>query len=1119
MSGNIHFTVTGDAQDFKQTMREVREEILDAQGSVDKIRDRLPKALSSRNFFEVKDAVNEAHEALESLGQAIVDTGDLINQMPDGSEKQDMLKVIELLNEEYAELSHSISHAEKSLAILRTALVRGVATFGLAAAAIAGIVVAIRAVTREARETKRALETGFGAVTGQTAEWLNSFSKAKALWESADGDVTKLNAVLRDHKDLLNESGIAITTINDGNTAFINNSDDMQKAIIKRATALAYERAALVAAEKAAQEYVNAELDIAKREANHEKNPFAGGLLSWVIKSYEGEMPSGFVENVESQRIDKANEKDRARAEERAAIWESIYTNLNEKGVAAMQEAEQALNALGLKTTEQTENEKRYNAELQAAVRRMEQYAAAVENLKRIREKNAQTEERTERDLQRQIAQARIDALEEGAEKERRQRELNERAELQAIYDAKQDYVNAYIDRARAEFEAEEKTKKIKDPNYLTQLFDPSSITVDTSAFDRLIEAVMLKQAQTQKDSYKELLREFETYKQAEERINREYDAKIAKINPEDKENIAQAEKLRKKALQELRAQQLQESEVWKKLMGDLSTTSTDVIEEYIKLAEQSLEASTDLSSEDLKNFLQAILDTRMEIAERNPFEALRSSLERYRNALRNGEDPAVALKEMSIAAAATGDSIRTIGESLGSFASVFGEGGQNFGELISSVTSAISDGAAAFSAFARAEEKGGGKEGLQDTIEGITGVISAVTTLATLGKRISDYMNDEGDRSYIEQRQFLHEYELALARFKAEDYETVFGTKTIEATTEAYRKMNEALALYQQTYAKSGSVYGDWIEYGQMMKTAGSSKFGGDLRDMLVRTYKSWFGRSFDRFTRLSDLAPDLWDANGELNIEAAKTFLEVNTQITDEQRKQIQLLIDQKEAYEEASQYLDDTISGIFGSLGADITDIIWDSVVNGGENAWERFTELGGDAVTKIGKQLLQEMVISEYLEQFRQQMRDAYALGNAADTQASLRSIVGQIFDRMGTMLEAGSAVALEYQNWAQEHGFDLSETTSQGRSAVSKAMTSVSQESWDVVDGKITNMMMRLLDVDDRLAVVQDVQYRMYEQVSVIAGHTARLERMDANMNAMRSDIEDIRTRGIKMQQI
>ena len=248
-------------------------------------------------------------------------------------------------------------------------------------------------------------------------------------------------------------------------------------------------------------------------------------------------------------------------------------------------------------------------------------------------------------------------------------------------------------------------------------------------------------------------------------------------------------------------------------------------------------------------------------------------------------------------------------------------------------------------------------------------------------------------------------------------------------------------------------------------------------------------------------------------------KLLLETNNKLDDTQRREIENIIKLKEAYDEAFEAVDDAISGIFGNLGADITDIIWDSVVNGGGNAWERFKELGGAAVTAIGKQLIQEMVVGEYLEQFRQQMRDAYALGNAADTQASLRSIVADIFDGMGVMLEAGSAVAAEYAGWAQEHGFDLAETTDKGRNAVAKAMSSVTQESWDVVDGKITNIMMRITDINDTFVSVRDVQLRMLEQVMSIAGHTENLDRMSSDMTAMRSELEDIRTRGIKMQQI
>lgn len=47
----------------------------------------------------------------------------------------------------------------------------------------------------------------------------------------------------------------------------------------------------------------------------------------------------------------------------------------------------------------------------------------------------------------------------------------------------------------------------------------------------------------------------------------------------------------------------------------------------------------------------------------------------------------------------------------------------------------------------------------------------------------------------------------------------------------------------------------------------------------------------------------------------------------------------------------------------------------------------------------------------------------------------------------------------------------------------------------------------------------DVQLRMLERVTAISGHTSRLERLDNNIAALRSEIEDIRTRGVKIAQI
>ncbi len=1119
MSGNIHFTATGDNSDFKKMMREVRGEIADVDGSVDNLKKRLTESVGSRNLFGLKDALNEAKTELAGLGSAIGDVEKAMEGLKYGSDEYQALRVMLTgLKDEYKELAGTIGHAEKAFGILRGAMISSVASFAAVAALAAGLVIAIRRVTKECRETKKAIEGGFGAVQGQMGQWLTDFYKAQALWQSAKGDIDKLNTVLRDHKDILEASGIAINDINDGDKAFIENSDAMVDAIKKRAVAMAFEQAASVAAQKAAEEYLDAEEKVAKRENRNSTNMFQ---QAWNVLRF-GRYQNGEMSEEAQQYFAGKYDKWRGKADDKASFWVGITQKMSENGIAAMQEYEKAMEELGFKTAGGTKNEKDYKAALDDTIARMEKYAALMDRIGKLREDQARSDAKTRIDIEQQAEQARIDAMRDGLEKEQAQRELNQRRELEMIKQAKEEYIRAYRERAKAIWDAEEEAKAQQDPSYGKRKFDPSGTTPDTGFFDTLYRATVEKQ---QNDLINPLLSQYQTYEERRKEIMARGAADVNALlskGYKDQANIRRQET--KKQLSDLKAQELAETDVWKKLLGDLSEISTDLLLTYIDTAQEMLDNTSNLTAEDIKIFITAILNAREEVIHRNPFSALKDAYDKYRKAVEAGDEAAKksAAKEMRQSVDASNEQIQAVVGSMADISSLFSDRLPNIINGIGSVANSAANAISAFEAFEAGEE--GASAG---------GAYAAAAAFLYTGgkffKELSEQLNDEADRAYVERLDFLKQYQLALVRLHSEDFETLFGTKTIAATADAYKKMNEALAQYEQQYKKLGGIFGgssssDMFDLSRVYKFAGSSKYGGDLRDMVVRTYKSLTG-FFDQYQRLSDLAPELWGGNpatGEFDVEAAKAFLETNTQITDEQRKQLELLIQQKEAYDEASKAVDNTISNLFGSLASDITDIIWDSVVNGGEDAWERFGEMGADVITKLGKQLIQEMVISEYLEQFRDQMRAAYGLGDATATQQAMRDIVQSIFGGMEAMFAAGSAVAEEWNAWAEANGFDLSgdgTTETSGRTAVAKAMSSVSQESWDVVDGKITNMMMRLLDVDDRLAVVQDVQYRMYEQVSVIAGHTARLERMDSNMNAMRSDIEDIRTRGIKMQQI
>ena len=263
--------------------------------------------------------------------------------------------------------------------------------------------------------------------------------------------------------------------------------------------------------------------------------------------------------------------------------------------------------------------------------------------------------------------------------------------------------------------------------------------------------------------------------------------------------------------------------------------------------------------------------------------------------------------------------------------------------------------------------------------------------------------------------------------------FQTIFGQKDIDYGRAKLKEATSALALYRREV--------------------------GNLSKMNVKTYDStWWERLWggsDKYTNLKALAPEMFNQDGGINVEYAKKFLEVNEQLTDEQRKQIENAISLKEQYDEAMATVDGLISDTFGNLASDITDLIWDSVMSGSD-AWEQFEEVGSEAIANLGKQLIQEMLISEYLEQFRERMRKAYDANNSSEeTQKQLRNIVGDIFGGMQNMLAAGSLVAEEYKSWADEHGFDLTKLNAETQTATAGGFETMSQDTASELNGRFT----------------------------------------------------------------
>lgn len=160
----------------------------------------------------------------------------------------------------------------------------------------------------------------------------------------------------------------------------------------------------------------------------------------------------------------------------------------------------------------------------------MNAYTDQINKIKELRKKNASERIRLDTDLENQVEQARINAMADGIDKEMAQRELNNKIELQAIERDKQEYIRKVTEAQKQIFEAEENAKAAKDKNYKKKTFDPSSVSVDTSMFDRMSEYTKQKQSNETADYYNNILTKYQDYTTKRLSVEKKYQSDLEKL-------------------------------------------------------------------------------------------------------------------------------------------------------------------------------------------------------------------------------------------------------------------------------------------------------------------------------------------------------------------------------------------------------------------------------------------------------------------------------------------------------------------------------------------------------------------------------------------------------------
>jgi TP901 family phage tail tape measure protein len=232
------------------------------------------------------------------------------------------------------------------------------------------------------------------------------------------------------------------------------------------------------------------------------------------------------------------------------------------------------------------------------------------------------------------LQQMRIDAMEEGEEKYQAQRRLDFQKELFSIKEHGEALIKAQQEIEKKQWEERNKGKKNNEKG----VFKPTTTSIEqlpqeqkdllSNMYSEAQVKNLMNEEKILKEKYDALIAQLDDYKSREYTITKEWDEKIAQAAGNE-ELVDKLTKGKEKALNELNAQMLMQSDEWVKLFGDLDNPTISEIENLIQII-KSKAKDLKLDPINLDKVLEKLKDAENEIKSRNPFRSLVSHIKEY---------------------------------------------------------------------------------------------------------------------------------------------------------------------------------------------------------------------------------------------------------------------------------------------------------------------------------------------------------------------------------------------------------------------------------------------------------------------------------------------------------
>ena len=706
---------------------------------------------------------------------------------------------------------------------------------------------------------------------------------------------------------------------------------------------------------------------------------------------------------------------------------------------------------------------------------------------------------RTAEDMENMVEQARINAMKEGAAKQRAQQALNNKKELQDLERQKEDYIEKVVEAEKAVFEAQEEQKAKNDKTYKKKAFDSetSRASVDTKAYDDAINYTRAKQIAQEDGFVKTLYDQYKSYEDKKKDMEKAYlndifELNLAYIESGDEKYVRSIEERNKAYIQALNKLESEYgTEDYKLIFGDPEKMTSETIDKALEAARKKMsQLDKDADPETFQALSEAI--ERLENArDNNPFQGwdtsvmgvaqrlhqirnIRKDIKKYEDEgntkAKEASEAELQKAKKDLTKALIGTGVAQFGDALTTAAASMREVAKASGDIhLEQQAEALEKAGGFISSVASGAASGGWVGAI---IGGATSLMDMLVSSITKSKVVAA----EAKKAYED---YLDELARTARTINEEDYETIFGLRTLDKVIDASEAAKKSWEAYQEV----------------MERTNGDRRkpdFSKGLENMLNSEGKKLRDAYSEIFTW--EKGPRGQYQVSGLDLEEALKLLEAyegTEQAGANWYKALEEAVNALQDYKDNVKIVDDYLASLFSNVGGEIADAIMQ-----GNDALEVLEDNAGQIFKSIAKDMIMSTLIGpEFIEKYKKMLREAMATGGAEDDAA----VLSQFADELGGNIEAAAAQWEELKRIAEEKGIDMfgAEAESQ-QEASSKGYQTLSEDTGNELVGRALAQYESNLRMEEAMRLTK-------ESVDIMAANQVQIRDIAAESRALIAD--------------